>query len=118
MPLGLSQIISEPTRVEERSSTLIDHIYTNNLRNMKGSREYRCALSDHYLIMAIRKKGIAKITERSKVTYNDYSKFTDENVHCIYPCVNWQKIFTSGDANQIVDAFNIKFSSLISQLVK
>ena len=29
-PLGLSQLIKDPTRVEERSSTLIDHLYTNN----------------------------------------------------------------------------------------
>ena len=30
----LSQLVSEPTRITETTSTLIDHIYTNNQENI------------------------------------------------------------------------------------
>ena len=34
--LGLTQLISEPTRVTNDSKTLIDHIYTNNENNIQS----------------------------------------------------------------------------------
>ena len=52
-PLGLSQLIKDPTRVEERSSTLIDHLYTNNTNNIRCSFVEECSLSDHYIIVAV-----------------------------------------------------------------
>ena len=33
--LGLTQLVSEPTRVTKDSTTLIDHIYTNNEENIQ-----------------------------------------------------------------------------------
>ena len=35
MSLGLTQLVSEPTRVTKDSTTLIDHIYTNNEENIQ-----------------------------------------------------------------------------------
>ena len=35
MSLGLTQLVSEPTRVTKVSTTLIDHIYTNNEDNIQ-----------------------------------------------------------------------------------
>ena len=83
-PLGLSQLIKDPTRVEERSSTLIDHLYTNNTNNIRCSFVEECSLSDHYMIVAVRKKGVTRSDERIRVTYNDYSRFTEGNIHATF----------------------------------
>ena len=47
--LGLTQLISEPTRVTNDSSTLIDHIYTNNEDNIRNVNVEKLSISDHIL---------------------------------------------------------------------
>ena len=49
--LGLTQLISQPTRITNTSSTLIDHIYTNNPHVVYYARVDQTALSDHYPIL-------------------------------------------------------------------
>ena len=53
--LGLSQIVRNPTRITEASSTLIDHIYTNCEENISRVHVGKFSLSDHYAIFGNRK---------------------------------------------------------------
>ncbi len=46
--LGLSQLITAPTRVTENSSTLIDHIYTNYDDNVSQVCVKPLGISDHF----------------------------------------------------------------------
>ncbi len=46
--LGLSQLITEATRVTETSATLIDHIYTNYEDNMSQVCVKSLGISDHF----------------------------------------------------------------------
>ena len=117
-PLGLSQLIKDPTRVEERSSTLIDHLYTNNTNNIKYSFVEECSLSDHYMIVAVRKKGVTRSGERIRVTYNDYSRFTEENIHATFSNIDWQDLISSDDTNLLVESFNSIFLALASKLIQ
>ena len=52
---GLTQLISEPTRETEQTSTLIDHTAVSNVRNISKSGVVRTAISDHHLVYAVRK---------------------------------------------------------------
>ena len=51
---GLSQLITEPTRVgnllNKTTTTLIDHIYTNCTEKVSAANVYKSAASDHYLV--------------------------------------------------------------------
>ena len=47
--------ISNPTRVTETSSTLINHIYTNGEENILRVDIGKISLSDHYAIFGNRK---------------------------------------------------------------
>ena len=49
--LGLTQLISEPTRVTNDSKTLIDHIYTNNANSIQSVNVEKICLSDHYYMV-------------------------------------------------------------------
>ena len=51
----LSQLVDEPTRVTETSSTLIDLILTNRPENILSTGVIHLGISDHSLIYAVRK---------------------------------------------------------------
>ena len=44
---GLVQLVSRPTRITDKSATLIDHVYTNNLDNTLSCNILTLDLSDH-----------------------------------------------------------------------
>ena len=52
---GLKQIITTPTRVTEKTSTLLDHIFTNSGDRISQSGVLPIGLSDHMPIYCIRK---------------------------------------------------------------
>ena len=53
--LSFSQLVCDPTRVTENSSTLIDHIYTNFDENITHVHVCKISISDHYAIFGNRK---------------------------------------------------------------
>lgn len=48
--LGLKQLITKATRVQESSETLIDHIYSTNKTRVVGSDVIEVGISDHYAV--------------------------------------------------------------------
>ena len=48
--LGLSQLITDFTRVTNKTQTLIDHIYTNDAKKVLNPTVIHSSLSDHYAI--------------------------------------------------------------------
>ena len=54
-PLGLTQMVSEATRVTSGSGTLIDHIYTNCPENVNSVHVSKLGLSDHFPVFFTRK---------------------------------------------------------------
>ena len=116
-PLSLTQIVTDDTRVTENTSTLIDHIYTNKPENLI-SHVYPVSMSDHYMISATRKLGVKKSSMRNKITFNDYSKFTDQAIECLFSNVNWHNLLNHTDINDMFEEFNNIFTSLILKMVK
>ena len=51
----LSQLIDEPTRITKTSSTLIDHLITNNPQKVISYGVIHSGMSDHRLMYGIRK---------------------------------------------------------------
>ena len=53
--LGLSQLVCDPTRVTNTSSTLIDHIYTNFDEKIAHVHVCKTSISDHFTFFGNRK---------------------------------------------------------------
>ena len=53
---GFSQIINKPTRVTNKSTSLIDHIYTNNTDKISQAGVIESGISDHFITFCTRKK--------------------------------------------------------------
>ncbi|CAH3169821.1 unnamed protein product [Porites lobata] len=98
---GLHQLISDPTRITDKSSTLIDLIYTNCPEKVVCSGVAHISISDHSLIKAIksndphewanfkrmRNKVNTEIKAAKELFYNN--KFTETNGD---PRKTWQII--------------------------
>ena len=54
-PFGLTQFVSEPTRVTSESRSLIDHVYSNSPENVKSVHVPKIGLSDHFPVFVTRK---------------------------------------------------------------
>ena len=74
--LGLTQLISEPTRVTQESQTLIDHIYTNNEETINYVYVEKMCISDHFEVFCNRKlhASICKNTHQV-ITYRSFKNF-------------------------------------------
>ena len=95
---GLKQIIRQPTRVTENSSTLIDIILTTHENRVYNSIVYPNSFSDHELIEVIRKLHIQKYQPR-KILVRDYSKYNNEVLKSELRNISWLPILSENDAN-------------------
>ena len=76
----LHQLIEEPTRITDKSSTLIDVIYTNNPDKVVCSGVCHISISDHSLVYAFRKASIDPPTK-------GHSTLTYKNLNILIPAV-------------------------------
>ena len=76
---NLSQVIMTPTRVTDKTSTLIDLVYTNKPENMCEVNVPVIALSDHYPICVTRAcNQIPKKKKHIEIKYRDFKHFDDD----------------------------------------
>ena len=64
---SLKQLITCPTRVTCKTSSLIDHILTNSIKKIFQSGKIDCGMSDHQLIFCTRKVKQAKSNKHNNV---------------------------------------------------
>ena len=76
----LQQLISDPTRISESSSTLIDLIYTNSPDRVVCSGVSHVSISDHSMVYAYRKISIGLVDKGHRtVTYRRFKDFDNIN---------------------------------------
>ena len=77
---GLHQLISEHTRITDKSSTLIDLIFTNTPDRVVCSGVSHIGISDHSLVFAFRKVSVES-TKNGHATVK-YRKFKNFEIQC------------------------------------
>lgn len=94
---GLCQLVTQATRITETSSTLIDHIYTNNPQMTSNIRVLNNSFSDHFPIICTwsckipprKNKGHTAIQFRSLKHFNETDFLFDlsnANFSCVFTC--------------------------------
>ena len=75
----LSQLISQPTRVTETSSTIIDHVYTSHPDNISESFVSHYSISDHFPVCFSREIN-NKISKSDHITtsYRSFKTFNED----------------------------------------
>ena len=75
---GLKQIITTPTRVTEKTSTLLDHILTNSGDRISQSGVLPIGLSDHMPIYCTRKITRTKLFDHKYITIRSLKNYSQE----------------------------------------
>ena len=109
-------MISTPTRVTDRSSTLIDHLYTNKPERIIEIAVPSLALSDHYPICFTRKIHISdKKIVHTEIQYRDFRNF-DENVFLTdLNSVNFDSLINTDTLNEALQLFYDLFFGILNQ---
>ena len=110
---GLQQLITEPTRITESSSSLIDVIFTNCINRVVCSRVLHIGISDHSLIYVYRKLSPEfAFKGHSTKTYRNFSNFNRENFRRDISRQDWS--CTSDDPNVLWADWKAKFLSIVN----
>ena len=88
----LSQVINKPTRITGTCSTLIDLFITNNPDSIVNSGVCTLSISDHNLVYAVRKIGIArknpKYVETRNFKHFKANSFKIDLINAQWPVIN------------------------------
>ncbi|MCG8032729.1 MAG: hypothetical protein JAY75_14385 [Candidatus Thiodiazotropha taylori] len=114
--LGLSQLISNPTRVSDTSCTLIDHIYTNVFENIARVHVSKITISDHYAVFGNRKlNSCIKTNGHHTITYRSFKTFDEtlfKNDLCDVP---WEIIETFDNIDDVIEVWNTLFLEVVNK---
>ena len=76
--LGLSQLVTQPTRVTTNTSTLIDHIYSSHEDNLSKVSVCKIGISDHFAVVCNRKLNSSYMNNSHKsITYRSFNFLND-----------------------------------------
>ena len=75
---GLSQIIEEPTRITDKTSTLLDHILVNTPSKVTQSGVLNNCLSDHNFVYMTRKQQTIKTGKHNTINIRSMKNYTKD----------------------------------------
>lgn len=116
----LVQLVTQNTRVQKNSHSLIDHIYTTKPINIHQSGVIEIGVSDHYLIFASRKLGnkTSEPKRRIKMTYFDWKNFSVKAFQEELNRTDWLSIYHLPTVDAMLNSFTIKVNTVISHHLK
>ena len=113
---GLQQLITEPTRVTQTSSTLIDVIYTNCSDKIVCSGVCHISISDRSMVFAYRKLSINGLTPgHNALTYRKFCKFNRINFRNDITSQNWDEINNFSNPNDMWSKWKCMFLSIVDK---
>lgn len=112
----LSQIIQQPTRVTEKSSTLIDHVYTSNPENIIECFVPVYSISDHFPVCFTRK--INSKIPKSKHVLKSYRCFKNFDENSFLSDLSEDMNNFSADKPDINHDMQLWYSLVLKQLDK
>ncbi len=110
----ITQLVSEPTRVTDRSQTLIDHMMTNRSELYNTCGVIEVGVSDHALVIAVRKKSKLKspvtyVRTRSYRQYNKMAYYRDVRT------IDWSPVLACDNVSDALELFYHILLSVIEQ---
>ena len=111
---GFLELISLPTRITHNTATLIDHVYTNSIRDNFDTSIIISDISDHFPILTI----LPEKKKCSKPAFIEIRKFSDENLQSFkedFFQLDWTSLYEENDAQAAYDFFHEKFDQLFNR---
>ena len=114
---GLEQIITSPTRVTEKSSTLLDHILTNSIEKVSQYGVIDLSMSDHQLIYCTRKTTHMKYSQHKYIKVRSLKNYTVDLFCELLKSIHFPKYSTEyNDVNEAYTDIIEKVMSVINKI--
>ena len=115
---GLTQLVSEATRVTSNSKTLIDHIYSNCPENVNSLNVPKIGLSDHFPIFFTRKMHVQPPkSNHFTIFYRSFKNFDEAKFTEDLQSVPWDTIKLFDDTDDIMEAWLDLFLQVVDKHV-
>ena len=114
---GLTQLVSQPTRITPTSSTLLDHIYVNNTDRISNIQVSDVSISDHCPILCSWSCKIPKPAKsyHTTIQYRCFKRF-DKNVFLAdLSCTNFANIHNCINPNDALNMFYDMFMPIVDR---
>ena len=115
--LGFKQYVEEATRViAGKSSTLIDHIYSNEISNIKFIDVPHVGISDHYPVFLTRKtRSVDPKLSHQTISYRSFKNFQEESFKNDLTCVPWDVIKIFENVDDAIDTWYKLFNEVVDK---
>ena len=114
--LGLTQLITLPTRVCELTQSTIDLIVTSDRLNIKNSGVMVYGLSDHYLTFCTRKLGKHKANGHITAKSRCLKTYASENLNLKLAEWDWSPVLKSNQVDEAWNCFKTSFLSILNDI--
>ncbi len=110
---GLKQVISEPTRVTEKTSTLLDHFYVPYKDNYRVFGNISVGFSDHDLIYVVKTNIKPEKLKPKAILCRNWTKLNSDIVIQDIKELDWSFINNNDDVDQVLSTFNEKLLTIV-----
>ena len=107
---GFKQILNTPKHVTDQNSSLIDLIFVNMNQNIS----YKTGLSDHDLIVCVRKVYNVKY-ELETIRYRNYKNYDVSVINKELLNINWDGVYKSNSRNQSLNVMKSILKDIIDK---
>ena len=98
---GLTQLITEPTRVTQYSSTLIDLCLTNSPDKISKSGVINIGISDHSAVYLTRKFAHLRSNMHKTVEVRQLKNFNEAEFLRDLRMIDWNRVTTHNNSNEM-----------------
>ena len=112
---GLTQLITEPTRVTQYSSTLIDLCLTNSPDKISKSGVINIGISDHSAVYLTRKFAHLRSNMHKTVEVRQLKNFNEAEFLRDLRMIDWNRVTTHNNPNEMWDFWKHLLASVIDK---
>ena len=113
---GLTQLIEEPTRTTDKTSTLLDHILVNTPSKVPHSGGITKGISDHDIIFMTRKHNTIKTGQHNTITIRSMRNYTTKLLIQKLGEIQFPDFSTYVNVNEAYHDFASKLIDVIDKL--
>ena len=113
---NFKQLIDKATRVTETTSTLLDHIYTNNKDIVSQSGVIETGISDHFMVYCTRKITKGQIGKHNSVKLRSMKNYCKEIFIEKLQGIQWSVVLESRNVNEAWESFKSIFTQTVDDV--
>ena len=110
------QLIKLPTRVTNKTSSLLDHIFTNNPSKINQSGIIKTGFSDHYLTYCSRKNVKFSLGKHKRIKFRSMKNYSQLDFLNKLGNIDWSVVLNCQDVNEAWSIFKAIFTGILDEI--